>query len=722
MNHETPGQYLTETDRGPYRATAPGEDIAFNFDFRAMYYMLREKAWLIVLAAFVVVLLGGTYIMRTPKVYAADTVVQVEQAQHKIVNIQDISNEDLNSLELLKTIELNLGNKVLAQRLMKDLKLTPAQIGLPSRQVPYSENELIETLQKAISVKLQRGTRLITISAENQIPELARDMSLGLVHDYILVNLEEHSVVTNEANRFLVEEARQLQDKLQRSEQALQAYKEKNQAVSLEESQNITVAKLKELNTRVTEAKADRLKLEADLAQIQKVGFDNPEALLAIPSVKESAEVLDQQKSVTAQEGEIANLSQRYKSLHPKFIQAQSQLKELKEGLNSAIVQAARSISTAYDAAKETEGKFETALKDQEQTALELNKIAIPFNVLAREVESDRALYESVLTRLKETDVTKSIEQDNIRIVDPALVPENPIKPRIKLILAACLLGGVCLGIALCFALDALDGSLKTIDHAELMLGLPAMTAIPKSEKPIDNEDKLQILKEPHGAMAEAFRTLRTSISLLGNSADRRVSLFASAVPGEGKSFCSINYAVSLAQQGLRTLLVDADLRLPTVGKAFFKNVPHTGVVDVIAGQTALSDAVRNTAIENLTVMTAGNRAPNPAELLAGEGFSALIKNALLQYDRIVIDSAPINAVSDTLLLVKYVQSVCIVVHAGKTPRKAVVRACNKLTEAGARPVGFILNRLPPHGGAGYYYYYSSGRYGKGVYGTSEAS
>jgi capsular exopolysaccharide synthesis family protein len=720
MNDEQPG-YPPQYSKEPYKSDASADGAAFNIDFRAIYYMLREKAWLIALCTVIVALLGGAYIMRTPKVYAAETVVQVEQAQHKVVNIQDINTEDLNSLELMKTIEQNLGNKVLIQRLLSELKLTPEKIGLKPNQKTYSENDLIEALQKRISVKLQRGTRLISIIAENEIPELARDLSLGLVHQYIMVNLEQHSSVTTEANRFLVDKAKQLQDKLEKSEQALQAYKEQNQAVSLEETQNITVAKLKELNSRVTDAKAERLKLEADLAQIQKVGFDKPSELLAITSVADSKVVLDQKKSLAEAEGELANLSQRYKPLHPKFIQAEGKLKELKEGLDSAIIQAAQSIGTAYQAAKETEAKFESALKDQEQTALALNKIAIPFNVLAREVESDRALYESVLTRLKETDVTKGIEQDNIRIVDPALVPEIPIKPRIKLILAGCLLGGACLGIALCFGLESLDSSLKTVDQAETMLGLPALAAVPKNEKVIGHEEKLLILKEPHGAVAEAFRTLRTSLSLLGNSADRRIFLFVSAVPGEGKSFCSINYSVSLAQQGLRTLLVDADLRLPTVGKAFFKNTPHSGVVDVIAGQTVLSDAVRSTDVENLTVLTAGNRAPNPAELLSGEGFGQLLKQALLHYDRVVIDSAPVNAVSDTLLLVKYAQSVCLVVHSGKTPRKAVMRACSKLTEAGARPSGFVLNRMPPHSGAGYYYSYSTGQYGKGVYGAPAA-
>ena len=165
-------------------------------------------------------------------------------------------------------------------------------------------------------------------------------------------------------------------------------------------------------------------------------------------------------------------------------------------------------------------------------------------------------------------------------------------------------------------------------------------------------------------------------------------------------------------------MLIDADLRLPTVGKSFFKNAPHVGVVDVIAAQTTLLKAVRSTDVENLTVLTAGNRAPNPAELLAGEGFGNLIKEALLHYDRIVIDSAPVNAVSDTLLLVKSISSVCLVVQAAKTPRKAVLRAYNKLAQAGSPPVGFVLNRLPLHSGVGYYYYYSSGKYGEGVYGA----
>ena len=277
------------------------------------------------------------------------------------------------------------------------------------------------------------------------------------------------------------------------------------------------------------------------------------------------------------------------------------------------------------------------------------------------------------------------------------------------------------LGLGATLGLNAMDSSLKTVDRAEKLIGLPAVGAVPKS-KLVSSGDTLACLHEPHGAVAEAFRTLRTAMSLLGRGADRKTFLFTSAIPGEGKSFCSINFAISLAQQGLRTLLIDADLRLPTIAKKLFDEKPHPGTSDVIAGQVAFDEVLRKVdGIENFSVMTAGNRAPNPAELLSGGGFADLIKQASLKFDRIVIDSAPVNAVADTLLLVRSVQSVCMVVHASKTPRKAVARACQKLIEGGSRPVGQILNHLPTHGGVGYYYHYSAGEYGKGVYGAPAA-
>jgi succinoglycan biosynthesis transport protein ExoP len=413
----------------------------------------------------------------------------------------------------------------------------------------------------------------------------------------------------------------------------------------------------------------------------------------------------------------MANLAKRYKPLHPKYIQAQGELAAAKARVSEAILKSAESVGTALAAARETERGLEKALAEQEQASLVLSKISIPYNVLLREVQSDQALYDSVLTRLKETDVTKGVEQDNIRVIEPARLPEVPVKPRKMLVVSGALVAGLIAGVALCFLLNMMDNTFKTVDQAELQLDLPAVSMVPLTPPRTAGNKGLMLLEEPNGQVAEAFRTLRTSLSLLGKQSERTVFLFTSAVPGEGKSFCSMNYAVSLAQQGLRTLLIDADLRLPTVGKTFFGAKSHLGVADVIAGSVELDQGVQETDIPNLHIMTAGHRAPNPSEMLSGSGFGDLVRAAKHQFDRIVIDSAPVNAVSDSLLLVKWAHTVCLVVHAGKTPRKAVLRACKKLTEASARPAGFILNRMPQHGGVGYYYHYhSAGEYGN-VYG-----
>jgi len=698
----------------------PAAESSLAIDFPAVYHMLREKAWLIAVCVVVASSLAGVYITRTPKIYAAQTMVEVEQGERKVVNIQDIKMEDLSSLEELKTIEQNLDSSALLEGVVETLKLTPEQLGLPARpEKPYSDSELVDALEDMVSVHLVRGTRLIAVVAENHDPVLAQQISAEVVRQYILNTVSQRLAINQEANKFLIAEADRLKTKLGGSEQALQEYKEQNQAVSLEENQNITVAKLKELNMNLTAVKGERLKLESDYAQVQKLTGKDPSELMAIPSVASSLVVTEQEKAVAEVEGQMANLAKRYKPLHPKYIQAQGEVAAARARLSEAILKAAESVGTSLESTRETEKSFERALADQEQASLALSKIGIPYNVLLREVQSDQALYDSVLTRLKETDVTKGIEQDNIRLTEPARLPRNPIKPRKLLVLAGALLGGLAAGVALGFLLDAMDNTFKTVDQAEMHLDLPAVTAIPKSPSQPADHKGLLILDEPHGQVAEAFRTLRTSLSLLGKTSERTVFLFTSAVPSEGKSFCSMNYAVSLAQQGLRTLLIDADLRLPTVGKIFFDGKPHAGVSEAISGDVELGAAIQASEVPNLHIMTAGRRSPNPAELLAGSGFGDLVRAAMHQFDRIVIDSAPVNAVSDPLLLVKWSHIVCLVVHAGKTPRRAVMRACKLLAEAGSRPVGFILNRMPQNSGGGYYYHYhSSGDYGK-VYGVA---
>lgn len=687
-------------------------------DFRALYYAIYEKRYWVAAVAVATVLAACAYLLVTPKVYAAQTIVQVEQAPHKILNIQDIANEDLNATELLRTIEQNLANEALLERVVTALHLDGGTLGLPPRSEPYKLPEITRALQRHLSVKLVKGTRLIAVRAESEHPEVAQQLSLTVVNEYRKMNREQRLNLVTDTNNVLSGEATKLKEKLQKSEQALQDYKERTQAVSLQETQNIIVEKLKELNAKLTAAKTERMKLEADVSQAQKLGDSAPEDLLKLSSVAEAKAVVEQKRIVAEQEGVVANLGKRYGPLHPKLIQAKSQLDAQKASLNDLIKRTAASINSAYEAAKDTEAKYEQALHDQEQKALELNKLAIPYAVLQREVESDRALYDAVLARMKETDVTKSIQQDDIIVKSPAGLPDRPVRPRKLLILGGSVVVGLLLGAGLVLLLRAWDPTIRTVAEADEVLKTPALAVIPTAAPAALADTPLIMLSEPAGYTAESVRTLRTALSLRGD--EQRTIMFTSALPGEGKTFCAINYAAACAQQGLPTLLIDADLRLRSVARALLCDDSREGVADILRDEADWQSCVQTTQIAGLSVISAGHRVPNPLELLASGWFHIFLRTVRMQFNRVIIDSAPVNAVSDSLLLAKESEAVCLIVRYGRTSPHAALRAVEKLRDAGASLRGYVLNGVPADARLAAYYDYSAGAYGKGVYGAEE--
>jgi len=660
-----------------------------GIDLQEVVHVLLEKAWLIILCIVVGGVLGAVYVVRSPRIYASREVIQVEPQGQKVINIPDVNPEEQQSGEIVKTIEQNLLSLTLLERVAK------------ANHLPGDGAQLAGK----VTAKIRLGTRLIDIVAEDEKPQLAQALAQGVVSEYILQNVEARTNSTQTASEFLVVEAQRLKAKLDKSEQALQSYKEQTQAVSLEDRQNITVEKLKDLNQRVTEAKTEELRLESDDRDVEKYRGDS-ERTSAISSVAANPALVDFKKGVAAQEATIAALRERYRAKNPKLIEAQNQLANLQGQLPVEIARAASAVVTSYEASQSTERKFEQALHEQEQAALSLTKLSIPYNVLSREVESDRALYESVIKRMKETDVTRGLEQNSIRIVENATVSTVPVRPDKIQILLLALAGGLAVGLGLSFGLNAIDSSVKTVDKVERLLGLPIVGAIPRGPA-----DAVLVFTDPNSAVAESFRSLRTSLSLLGKADLRKVTLFTSAVAAEGKSFCAINHAISLAQQGLRTLLIDADLRRPSVALTLLGKEVSPGLSDLLAGQVTFNQAIHATPEDQLFMLPAGSRTPNPTELLGRSDFGALIAQTAKDFDRLVIDTAPVNAVSDTLLLVEHVQSVCLVVRAGSTPRKAILRAVAALTSAGRQPVGVILNRLSARSGIGYYYHNGAGKY-----------
>lgn len=688
-----------------------------EIDLLGIYYTLRRQVWIIGGCLGVALALCFAYLWWAPKVFVGESIVQVEQSDRSVKIAAD-ERENLQSAEFLKTLEQNLSSWPVLERVVRSpkLHLTPASVGLkkkPGEQA--AEGELIYQLSRRISVSLVRGTRLISIHGESLDPEVAGALPNVVLEEYQNGMRQARAKQNRDANVFLMGEVKRLSEKLQASKKAMQDYREKTNAVSLEESRNITDARLRELNAKVTEAKSLRLKLEAEYAQVK--GVRDAKLLLNVSSVATAPAVLELQKTLAAQEAELANLSTRYRAKHPKYIQAQSQLDEVRAALDRAILTAADGLANSVEAARAAEAKFEEALREQEGSSLNLGRLAIDYEAMVRAVEADTALYQSVLTRLNETDVSKNLQPEILRVVTASSPPVLPSKPRKKLAVALAILGGGLLGVGIALGRIALDRSLHTVDQAEGVLNMSALGSVPQ-DAVATKESELPLVREPHGAAAENFRTLRTSLSLLAPAAARRVVLFTSGIPGEGKSYCAANFAIAQAMQGRRTLLVDADMRLPSLEKLFFQTKDAPGLAEVLLGELALNRAARLARQPMLVVLTAGGRPQHPAEVLTGSKFTDFLSEAGDSFDCIVIDTAPVHAVSDTLLLVRAVDTVVLVVQAAKTPRKAVLRAQRKLMEAGAPLAGFVLNQMPVESGRDYYYHYGTGAYGEGVYGA----
>jgi polysaccharide biosynthesis transport protein len=780
-----------------------------RFDLRRFWHSFLERIWIVAICVLAGFFLALGYLARTPKLYQGHNVLEVEFQEPSFAPTADSATRMrsvfLASQEALRTIEQNLTNQTLLSRVVRSEGLaadggrallgqtvvidkkpsSPQRTETPQPEANAQvaggggttftplEEGLGRAMASMVTPVIRRGTRLIDLYVTHPDPVMAQRLAEAIGREYIRDSIERRASLNEEALRYLLDEEDRLKKNLQKSEAAVADYKAKNpDALQLGGGTAATGSqqgsgsgaggprgglvedKLQDLNTKLTGTKADRIRLEGELEQIQQ-SRDNIEALLQIPSISAAPMVTEARRTVTQLEASLTTYALRYKDKHPKMIALKASLADAKQKLRQAVLAQPAILRNSIEQIKANEGSLQSALQGQQGVALALNRTAIGYQELARQAETDRALYESVIRQIKETNLSKDVKANAVSVIEHSPFPQSPVSPRPSKTILLGLLGGLAVGLAFIFGVDALDRSIKTVDQAENTLGLPVFAAVPettdegpvsrlkrKSRRAFGNSNYRVVVETPESPAAEAFRNLRAALSLLGPEAERKVSLFTSAVPNEGKSFTSANYSLALAQQGYRVLLIDGDLRRPTLHKIFrFPSAKNNsaedsepGVIDCLLGETEVVSAARqipageiqivdeNVAVTGnihtarggqLSVLGGGRRSPNPAEILAGPFFGRLIAEAATHFDRVVIDSAPILAVSDTLLMTPHVQTLCIVVRAAKTPRQAVRRAISLLAKSGIRPAGLVLNRLRRSRGVGYYYYYASHGYGK---------
>ena len=801
-----PAQSVVGTSASPNleKLTEPYTEGLRGFDFRRYWHSFIERIWIVAICVLAGLFLALGSLARTPKLYQGHTLLEVQFQEPSYVQTDDATTRMrsvfLASQEALRTIEQNLTNQALLARVVRseglaqdgghallgqsvvaDKSSSATERAEPSQAATKAEKAdgttftpVEEALGRAmvgmVKPAIRRGTRLIDLYVTHGDPAMAQRLAEAVGREYIRNSIERRASSSEEALRYLLEEEERLKRNLQKSEAAANEYKAKNPdtlqlggGTAATGSQGgggsrggLVEDKLQTLSDKLTAAKADQIRLEGELQQVDQIG-NNIDALLAIPSISSAPMVMDARRSVIQVEAGITTYALRYKDKHPKMIAAKATLAEAKDKLRQAVLAQPPLLRSTIEQIKANEASFQQALQNQQGVAVNLNRTAIGYQELARQAETDRALYESVLRQIKDTNLSKDVKANAVSVIEHSPLPNFPVSPRPTKTILLGLLGGLAAGLAFVFGADALDRSIKTVDQAETTVGLPVFAAVPdttdegpvkrlkRRSKAFGSSNYRVVVETPQSPAAEAFRNLRAALSLLGPEAERKVSLFTSAVPNEGKSFTSANYSLALAQQGYRVLLIDGDLRRPNVHKIF--RFPDTrnnsdedsapGVTDCLVSEADIASAARqipageiqlvDESVEltenilaatggQLFVLAGGRRAPNPAEILAGPFFGQLIAEAANLFDRVVVDSAPILAVSDTLLMTPHAQTVCMVVRAGKTPRQAVRRAISLLGKSGVRPAGLVLNRLRRSGGVGYYYYYASHGYGEGSY------
>jgi capsular exopolysaccharide synthesis family protein len=586
--------------------------------------------------------------------------------------------------------------------------LPPAGITVTNGSKTLTREKTIKNLAANVKASLRRNTRLIDIAVRDTNPQLAAQLANSLVENYLEQDALAQHAITENANAFLRQEAERQEKKLQASEQTLQDYRKKVGSVSLEQSQDIITPRLQDLSKRLTQSKAallqagqayqDSLKMPAKI-----------EDLLAYTNVMDDPDVVQISTDVAKHENDFVLIRQRYREKNPKYIAAAAALEGLKQLLATNALKVRTRIQEtlriAYQNALVSQQGLEAELHETEGNAMQLSDSAVRFNLLTREVDSDKAQFDSIISRLGETAVAAQITPERIRVIQPASIPEEPVSPKSKFIFALALFGGLIAGLGVSFVLDSVNTSIRTMDECELCLELPVLGTIPRLTNGEAKDNKFTTDGNDGSVGIESFRTLSTTLSMLRQEEERKTFLFTSALQGEGKTFVSVNFAASLAQRGLRTLLVDMDLRRPMIEQVLTgRRVPLPGVTDYFLGNKKFDElCLQHKDLPKLFWIPAGSHVSNPLELLTRSDLQLFLNEGLAQFDRIVIDTVPLMPVSDALLMAGKVQTMVLVVQGCKTPRKAVQRSVQLLRQAHLE--GIVLNLLPKGLFKGQYYY-----------------
>ena len=533
--------------------------------WREIVQVFWEWKWITITMLVISTTLGLIRNFKAVPIYQASTSIEVTAETPRIVNIQDIVTTDTRNADYLNTKLQVLRSRSLAERIVKATALNENPDFVPGAG-PGAD--FAGALLGCVTAQLRRGSRIIDIVAEHPNPKVAALISNGVAEEFIKWNLDSRLTASMDTIRWLSEQAQDYKDRLSKSEQAVQEYREKTRDVSLEDSYNIVVDKLKSLNSAMAGASMARLTAETEWKQVQaqlNAGQDPAQ----ISGIASDEDVVALRQSLTQKQIAVSTLRQRYKEKYPAMAAALAEQAELESRLKQTCTAAVEKIKARYLMAKAKEEGLRDPLAEQEMQALELSRKLVSYSALKRNTDSDRQLYETLLTRMKEAGVAGKLEQNNLRIIDPARVPGGPCRPDKTKNLIQAILMGLMAGLVLSYGAHIYDDKIKTYKDIESYLGMPLLCEVPRIDSKTIRGRATIVNDEPQSLAAEAFSSLRATIAASPNGKGVRVLMVTSTAPGEGKSLVSSNISIAFAHDNLRTLLIDADMRASLAAQEF---------------------------------------------------------------------------------------------------------------------------------------------------------
>ena len=723
------------------------------------YYLdlLRRRWRLIAWFALASVLLMGVYCLFAERKFTAVSVLHVKTQPGNVTNIQQVVAPPtaLESIEYFQDQLKFLESKTLAAAVIKDLRLeddpvftrsddtiiddtlgallgayqglrvalgldAPAEDdagGSTGNERVYDvPQSLINKYRKWMDIVPVLNSRMVEVRFESPKPGLSQRVANAHVRGFIHQSLQAKFELTGEARKFLENEIDRVQRNLTAAEQALNQFRRQNHVMSLDDRENAIIDRLNDLSRRLTEAEATRIGAEADHRLLQDHEYDS------LPSVLSNGLIQSLKQEVSRLEIRQAELGAVFLGGSPQMQEVGSQLTSARARLKRELDRVAAGVAANYQTAAAREEGLRREFEAQQASVLNLKEISGQYMKLEQDVTASRNLYNTLLTRMQETDVVKGVQLASASVMDPADKPRGPSKPNIPLSLAFALIFGTGLGIGLAFVLESVDSSLKTPDDVRVHLQLPTLGVVPDLTRVGSSSYARPSLPLPgrrahlpvpltadRAIRTEAFRSIRTSLLFFNPQQPPRTILVTSSQPGEGKTSTTVHLALSLSQLASNVVVVDADMRKPRCHRALGVE-PTAGLSEVLRGLVRLPDAIQQYTVANgrvasgngmargpqVHVLQAGHPPSDPSALLATPRMEEILATLVSTYDLVLIDSPPVFPITDSAILAPRVDGVVLVVRGHATDRHVTREALDRLHFMQAKVMGVVLNGVDP--------------------------